>query len=100
MIKHIVIWRLKEHAEGADKMTNAQKIKRDLEALNGRIPGLIKLEIGLDFSCGEFSGDIILYSELASKQALADYQVHPEHKAAGTFVVACTAERRVVDYEI
>ena len=47
MIKHIVVWRLREAAHGNDRATNARLIREKLEALRGQIPGLLKLEVGL-----------------------------------------------------
>jgi hypothetical protein len=99
MIKHIVMWRLKDAANGAAKAENARRIKEKLEALNGRIPGLLRLEVGIDFSGTESSGDVALYSEFASRKALDDYQEHPEHKAIMAFILEARSERRVVDYE-
>ncbi|MBI3897672.1 MAG: Dabb family protein [Gammaproteobacteria bacterium] len=100
MIKHIVMWRLKESAQGNDKATNAKLIKEKLEALHGKIPGMLKLEVGIDFSATDMSGDVVLYSEFASRQALADYQAHPAHKAVMPFVAEVRRERHVVDYEV
>lgn len=99
MIKHIVMWRLKEEARGNTRWANAELVKEKLEALQGRIPGLLRIEAGLDFSRTDSSADVVLYSELESREALADYQVHPEHEAVKEFIGAVTAERWVVDYE-
>lgn len=100
MVKHIVIWKLKDQAEGNDKETNARLLKEKLEALQGQIPGLLKIEVGIDFSDTESSGDIVLYSELESKEALENYQNHPLHKAVGAFVKEVQCERQMVDYII
>ncbi|MEJ5284216.1 MAG: Dabb family protein [Brevinematia bacterium] len=100
MIKHIVMWKLKESAFGNTKEKNALLIKEKLEALNGKIPGLLKLEVGIDFSQTPESSDIVLYSEFESRDALNNYQSHPEHKAIIPFVAEVREERRVVDYEI
>ena len=100
MIKHIVIWRLKDNAHGNDRQTNAYCIKEKLEALRGRIPGMIALEVGLDFSRTESSGDVALNSEFASRDALKAYQAHPEHQALITFIGEAAEERRIVDYEV
>src|SRR5659263_772811 len=62
MIKHIVFWKLKDEALGNDKATNALLIKEKLEALNGQIEGLLKLEVGIDFVGGAMSGDCLLYT--------------------------------------
>ena len=100
MIKHIVIWRLKETAHGNDKRTNAWLIKEKLERLRGKIPGLLVMEVGIDHSATESSGDVVLYSEFTSQEALNGYQSHPEHKAIMPFVAEARLERRVVDYEV
>lgn len=100
MIKHIVVWRLKDDAHGNTKMQNAMIIKSKLEALAGKIPGIIKMEVGIDISGTEESGDIVLYSEFESKEALDNYQAHPEHKAVMPFVKEARSERRLVDYEV
>jgi quinol monooxygenase YgiN len=100
MVKHIVFWKLKESAEGRDRSANAQLVRERLEGLAGRIPGLLKIEVGLDFLRGDTSSDLVLYSELANRQALDDYQAHPEHQAVIPLIRALTSERRSVDYEV
>ncbi|MFB6357761.1 MAG: Dabb family protein, partial [Thiohalorhabdaceae bacterium] len=77
MIKHIVMWRLLAEAQGNSKSANAELMKEKLEALEGRIPGLLKIEVGLDVGGTEASADVVLYSELADQEALAAYQSHP-----------------------
>lgn len=98
MVKHIVIWKLKDQAEGNDKATNARLVKEKLEALQEQIPGLLKIEVGIDFSGTESSGDIVLYSELESKEALENYQNHPLHKAVGAFIREVQCGRQMIDY--
>jgi hypothetical protein len=100
MVKHIVFWRLKESAEGRDKAANARLVKQRLEALAGRIPGLLRIEVGLDFLRGDTSSDLVLYSELTNRKALDDYQAHPEHQAVIPLIRELTSERRSVDYEV
>jgi quinol monooxygenase YgiN len=100
VVKHIVIWRLKDSAAGRSKSDNAGLIKEKLESLRGKIPGLLYLEVGLDFGQSENSGDVVLLSEFESRAALDAYQVHPLHKAVMPFVLEARSERRVVDYEI
>ena len=99
MIKHIVFWKLKEQANGLNKVENAAAIKQNLEALNGQIEGLIHLEVGLDFLGSAESADLVLYSEFESKEALEFYASHPLHKAVMPFIAEARSERRVVDYE-
>lgn len=100
MIKHIVFWKLKEEANGFNKSENALAIKQKLEDLQGKIEGLIKIEVGIDFLGSAESADLVLYSEFTSKEALDFYQQHPLHKAIMPFIGEARSERRVVDYEV
>ena len=93
MIKHIVMWKLRDKGDAAG-------IKGRLEALNGRIPGLIRLEAGIDFLESEQSADLVLYAELENRAALDAYQNHPEHQAVVPLVKAAAISRIVVDYEV
>lgn len=100
MVKHIVFWKLKDEANGLSKSENAAEIKRRLEALNGQIEGLLKLEVGMDFLGSAESADLVLYSEFTNKEALDFYANHPLHKAVMPFIAEARSERRVVDYEV
>ncbi len=99
MIKHIVFWKLKDEAHGNDKAINAQLIKEKLEDLNGKIDGLLKLEVGIDF-LGNGNYDVALYSEVESRNALDFYQKHPLHQALLPFVREAVCDRKAVDYEV
>ena len=100
MVRHIVMWKLKDEAHGNTKAENARLFREKLEALNGKIDVLVNLEVGLDFSASENSADVVLYSEFATREDLAAYQGHPEHKAVVPFILEACSERRVVDYEV
>ncbi|MDH5545300.1 MAG: Dabb family protein [Gammaproteobacteria bacterium] len=100
MIKHIVMWKLKESAFGNDKATNAKLIKEKLESLNGKIPGMITMELGINITESDAASDVVLYSEFESQPALDDYQNHADHQAIKPFVFECRSERREVDYEM
>jgi len=99
MIKHIVFWRLKDGAHGNPKEANARLIKEKLEALRGVIPGLLRIEVGIDFSKSAEAADLALYSEFATRADLETYQAHPAHQAVMPFIGEARSERRVVDYE-
>lgn len=99
MIKHIVFWKLKPEAEGACAAVNAAKAKQCLESLHGQIPGLLHIEVGIDFLRSADSSDIVMYSEFESREALDAYHHHPAHVAIKGFIGAIRCERRVVDYE-
>lgn len=97
-IKHIVFLRLK--GDNADKMPIAQKIKADLDALAGKIPGLSSISVGIDMGKTEQSADLALVTEFLNQEALKAYVVHPLHVACVEFIRANTQQRQVVDFEI
>lgn len=99
MVKHVVMLRLKDQAHGNQKEANARLIKQKIEALRDQIPGILRLEVGLDYSGTEASADLCLYSEFSSRAALDAYQEHPAHKAILPFIAEARSERRLVDYE-
>lgn len=100
MLKHIVMWQLKEHAEGADKATNARKWKEMLEACRGIVPGMITFEVAIAEPGLEATYDAVLYSEFTDRAALAAYASHPQHKALGPFIQAIRTDRQCMDYEV
>lgn len=99
MVKHIVMWHLHDEVNGRSKAESAAAIKEALEALKGKIPGLLHIEVGLDFDGSDQAADVALYSEFESREALAAYQAHPLHQAAIPLVKSAAKERAVVDYE-
>ncbi|HEX9048919.1 MAG TPA: Dabb family protein [Anaeromyxobacter sp.] len=98
MMKHIVMWKLKDHAVGRDRAANAARMKAELESLLGRIPGLLHLEVGLNVEPSDAAFDVVLYSEFEDADALTAYQTHPEHARVAEFIGRVRAERVLVDY--
>ena len=99
MIKHIVMWKLKEQAEGADRATNAGKMKALLDACADLVPGIFKFETALAQPGLECTYDVVLYSEFASSAALDAYQQHPQHQALKPFFGAVREARQCMDYQ-
>ena len=98
MIRHIVIWKLKDHAEGADRAANALKMKQLLDSCADLLPGILKFETALAQAGLEATYDVVLYSEFASKAALDAYQEHPGHVAIKPFIGAVCEARQCMDY--
>ena len=96
MVKHIVMWKLKPSANGADKRTNAIRMKKMLEALQGVVPGAHRMEVGINYNPGGY--DVVLYSEFNDHDALEGYRVHPEHVKVQEFVHQVISDRAVADY--
>ena len=97
MIRHIVAWRI---ADGEDKAARAADIKKNLEALKGRIDEIVDIEVGININTTDSVSDVALVSTFKTKEDLGVYQEHPEHKAVGAnYVRPYVSERRVIDYE-
>lgn len=100
MVKHIVFWKFKDDVPADARPSKLREIREKFEALNGVIPGLIRLEIGGDFSRSDDSADFVLYSEFESRAALDGYQEHPRHRELIPVIGAVRSEKRLVDYEV
>lgn len=100
MVKHIVMWRLKDEAEGNSKEINAMLIKERLEALKKKISYLRKIEVGINFEKSNAAYDVVLYTEFDNEEDLNNYQVHPDHLEQVAFIRSVVNSRVVADYKI
>ena len=101
MVKHIILWRLREDLSAEEKETVKRDIKAGLEGLAGRIPGLIYINVVIDGRLDSSNADIMLDSMFEDEAALRAYAVHPEHVAvADGKVRPYTIQRTCLDYEI
>lgn len=100
MLKHIVLWKLKENVEGRSKAETAKELKAALEGLLGKIREIQALEVGINFNPADTASDLSLYTEFKSREDLDKYQKHPEHLKVVELVKKLTMERRVSDYEL
>jgi hypothetical protein len=98
MIKHIVMFKLKESADGNDKAGNIEALKAKLEALPAQIAEIKFFEVGINFLEANVAYNLALVSEFESKEALYSYQKHPEHIKVAEFVGKTCESRIVVDY--
>lgn len=98
MVKHIILWKLKETDEANAKVIKANA-KRELEALMGKIDGLLDVKVIID-SLPSSNADMMLDTSFTSEEALKGYQVHPLHQAAANnFVRPYTEVRLCLDFE-
>lgn len=100
MIKHIVMWKLKEVAEGNEKLENAKIIKAGLEALKNEISEIKFIEVGININETEKESDVVLVSEFESMEELDIYQNNEKHKEVATFIKKVVEKRVAVDYEV
>ena len=100
MVKHVILWNLKDEYSEEEKKNIKANIKREIEALQGKIPGLIDIKIYTD-GLASSNADLMLDSTLESEEALKAYAIPPAPVAAADgFVRPYTASRRCLDFEI
>ncbi len=98
MVKHMIIWKLKEDI--VDKAKIAKDIKTALESLQGKIDGLLKMNI-LTQNLQSSSGDVMMDSLFEDERALKDYQAHPLHQEIANGIVRPNVQTRLsFDFEI
>lgn len=99
MVKHVILWKLKDEVKDAAKEKVLREMKENLEALVGKVPGLSELTIVTN-PLASSNADVMLDSTLESEAALKGYQSHPDHVAvANTYVRPFTEVRLCMDYE-
>ncbi|MFI3321545.1 MAG: Dabb family protein [Rikenellaceae bacterium] len=98
MIKHVVMWKFLEEAEGNTKSENLKIFKEGLEALVPIIPELKSLEVGLDILGANGSYDMILITTFDSMADLVTYNNHPEHQKVAGFCAKVRESRVAVDF--
>lgn len=101
MIKHVVMWKLKEVAEGKTKAENAETMQKLLEDLPNKIQELTSAEVGINILEGADDAicDVVLTAECETQEDLRAYAVHPDHQKVVSFIKKVVTERRVVDFE-
>ena len=99
MVKHVILWQLKDEYSAQQKEDIKKGIKDGLESLAGKIPGLIDIKVninGLDSS----NADLMLDSSFEDEESLKGYAIHPEHVAVADGKVRPYTKSRVcLDYE-
>ena len=100
MVKHIILWTLKEELSGTEKESVKKGIKESLEALQGVVPGLLDIKVIIDGRLDSSNADVMLDCTLESEEALKGYAVHPAHVAAANAKVRpFTAVRSCIDFK-
>lgn len=98
MVKHIILWTLKNEYSDEQKKKIKKDIKAGLEDLKGKIPGLVDIRVNID-GLASSNADLMLDSTFEDEASLKGYAVHPEHVAvADGKVRPYTAIRSCIDY--
>lgn len=95
MITHVVCWKLKDRSR-----ENAERVREKLLTLEGRVPTLKSLEVGVDVLRTDRSFDVVLISKFDSLADLDAYQVHPYHQEIVAFMREVVDQAVAVDYEV
>lgn len=95
MIRHVVLWRLKP-----DIGDRFHIVRSALVAQQGRIPGLLRVEVGRNVAASRRAVDFALVCDFASMEALAGYHRHPAHFETRAIVDPLVEEHWIVDYEL
>ena len=101
MIKHIVVFKLKDSANGKSKGENAEELKIRLLRLKDSIKEIIEIEVGIKSDkAPESNYDIILTTKFNGFDELDIYRVHPEHLKVVEFIGQISNERVAIDYDV
>lgn len=101
MIRHIVMWKLKEKAAGADKKKNAEKLKLILEGLRTNIEEIKAVEVGIQINGDEKESlDVVLICDFETELDFQMYTRNPHHKKAVDFIEQVADQRYFVDYNV
>ena len=101
MVKHIILWKLKDEYTEEQKAEIRQGIKKGLEGLAGVIPGLVSITVNADGRLASSNADVMLDSTFTDEAALKGYAVHPAHQeVANTKVRPFTETRLCLDFEV
>lgn len=92
MVTHIVLFRFQDP-------TVAAEARDRLLSMAGKIPGMLGIEAGLDFTRSERSYQLGLVTRHQTREALLAYQTHPVHVEVATFIKARAAGSASVDFD-
>ena len=97
MVKHIILWQLREDIEDVARVKS--DMKRQLEALADKIEGTVCLRVHID-PLSTSNADVMLESAFTDAAAYAAYIAHPLHQAAADdYVRPFVRTRLCMDYE-
>ena len=99
MVKHVILWQLKDELTAEEKVTIKKEMKENLEGLVGKIPGLLEMKIQTE-GLASSNAEVMLDSSFEDEAALKGYATHPEHVAvADGKVRPFTKARLCLDFE-
>lgn len=95
MIRHVVLWRLK-----SDHADSFERIRAALEGQLGKVPGLMRVEVGHNFGASRRAVDFCLICDFDTRASLEAYHRHPAHHEVRATVDPLVADHWIADYEL
>ncbi len=99
MIRHLVMFKLREFSTPEEKMKAAETVRTELRVMKKKIQEIQEFEVGINFTVDDAAYDLVINSSFSSKEDLKAYQVHPDHLAFIIFNKNYSAKKVVLDYE-
>ena len=96
MIRHIVMYWLKDSQNEVLIRETIQKF----HSMEGKIPGLLRVEAGRDVLGSPRSCDLCLCTLLENREALEVYQDHPAHLPVKEHMHAIMERSASADFEV
>ena len=91
MIRHVVLWKLKNAAD-------APRFKSLLDTCKGLVAGMHQFDVGIRHEGMDANADVVLVSLFEDAAALDAYQNHPIHKAVSAQLGPMRETRHVIDH--
>ena len=99
MIKHIVLFQLRQDISAETRSAVMHTFKKAIEALPHSIPCIRQIHEGFNTNPAE-KWDVCLESTFDTLAEVNTYAVHPDHKAAAQHFVPYVAGRACTDFEV
>ena len=100
MYKHVVLWKLKEEANGMSRKELAVEVKRRLDELPAQIPEIKSYETGInmgDYGASFF--DVGVISAFENKDTFWNYTKYPKHDEVVAYIQSVQLAEEIVDFE-
>ena len=100
MIRHIVMFKLKEFQTDVLKQAAALEVKKRLDELPVKIDLIRKYSSGIDIRNLSWSYDIVLVMDFDTMADLDSYTIHPAHQEFVKFNKDFSVSKVCADYEV
>lgn len=99
MIRHIVMFKLKDPGDKESLERTKYEVKKRLEALPSKIDVIRTMEVGVNVVESDRAFDVALISSFDSLEDLEAYRVHPDHQEVVQFIASVKEQSAAVDFE-